>query len=940
MPTSVPEPKLKPQDQPRPRAKSATRVDGDETPRGRPQINRIHTDFGNNELHSMATGQRRAPSPYAYKPSASSTQLPANNTSKPGLLSPESAAAPRTNDSAPHRARSRHRERNDTALESSDSDLKTSRRDHRSKSRVRPKESSKDTLSSADERYRSGRSERHRSRHRSPHPAPDQSPPRQRYSGTNHKAAHGDITPPQTPSLPRESPYTSATDESDRRRRGKSRPRQPERRYSKESPYTSAAEDYYKRRSADERLDPKSRRGSVRRVDKPQLDSKDQRTSEHLDSLAPLSARTPKAMEDYLEKALQDNQKKHVKYTNANSAHASPFSSPPRSPPKTPRGERRTRDYFDMNPPTSTAYKQRSRPSSIDESSIKPFASLLSAALGGSLAAKVIPNISRSSTASLESPISGSQSSAPSGQRSRKPSPVYEDPRPISRTGSSTSKEDIQRQRMPPPPGDYGRPVSRAGSIASREDNIPFRHSTYPIQSDRPMSRAGSINDQQPARINTFPVFEDRPTSRNGSYVPSQNPQPPPTQRASSYSSPYDQTRPRPSQRRTYSSTNGAVVMPASSQHQHQPSSLSQAHTSPVAARSPSGPSAPAEKKSISFPICPMQYPVAGHNHWYTLQGVNNFNICTTCIRVLGGSSYRDHCVPSPYRPPSEAVACSVSRPWIRIAVAKSLQDGTADITVLDALNRLPPDVLPCPGKAIEVRKWYHITDPATKMPITNFNACTACVRSAEIIFPDLKKERLMMRPIDKLNQERVCSLNASSKHFYAIANEMDRLAGYAKKKDLRAKDISGFAEFLRKKMRYQECSKDAMLATPLWHFHPDLAEFTICEECFEEFVWPMKDKPIAKDMYKTLRRIPEYDAGGRQPTGRSCQLYSQKMRGILAWAVEKNDFEYLKQQALMRYQVEHQLHGEHRRLTQDLKAGLDRRADMERIATVWKTYE
>ena len=900
---------LKPNENLRPRSKSTTRIDGDETPRGRPNIARINTDLGTNQLHSMATGQRRAPSPYAYRSSAFTAQVPVEGRPKASLLSPETAAAPRSMDTGTRRARSAHPERNNVAIESSDSDNKSSHRRHRSRSRARPKPSPKETHFSADERHSSGRAERHRSRHR----RAEQSPPRETpVSNRNHRSAHGNITPPQTPSLPRESPYTSAAEESDRRRRDKSRPRQPDRRHSKESSYTSAAEDSRKRWSGDERLaDIKSRRGSMKRPNKPQIDLSESRPTGRFDPNTPVSARTPKVLEDYFQRALEDNQKNNTRYGSSKSAHPSPFSSPPTSPPRTPRGERKARDYFEGSSPMAAPPKQRSRPPSIDENPIKPLTSLLSAAIGGSLAAKVVPGFSRSSTASLETPASGSQTSLPSGQRSRKPSPVHEEPRPVSRTGS----------------------------VASREENAPLRTSTYPPQSDRPVSRAGSVNEPYSARASTFPVQDDRPVSRNGSYAPSFALHHPPTQRAFSYSSTYDQSRPRPSQRRTYSSTNGAVVMPASSQHTHPPSSLSHSYTSPVSTNDVPALPTPTEPKPISFPKCPHELPVAGSNHWYTIQGMQNFDICKTCMQVLDTSSFRDYCIPNPYRLPTEAVACSLSKPWIRIAIARSLKDGTANISLLHNLNRLPPDVWPCPGRSSDVRKWYHITDPNTKMPVSSFDVCTACVRSVELIFPELKQEKLLERPADKLSQERVCNLNSSSKHFYTILNELDRLAGYSRKKDLRSKDITKFTEFARSKTRYRECQKDAMLATPLWHFIPGLAEFTICEECFEEVVWPLKDKPLARDVLKTIQKVPIYRPDHYVP-GVSCQLYSERMRKVFKDAVVRNDFETLKHEAHMRYNAEHRLQEKQRILAQELKAGIDRRMEMERNSAIWRSYE
>ena len=181
--------------------------------------------------------------------------------------------------------------------------------------------------------------------------------------------------------------------------------------------------------------------------------------------------------------------------------------------------------------------------------------------------------------------------------------------------------------------------------------------------------------------------------------------------------------------------------------------------------------------------------------------------------------------------------------------------------------------------------------------------------------------------------------MNSSSKHFYNIVNELDRLASYSRKKDYRSKDVTDFAELVKGKMRYRECQKDSMLATPLWHFMTALPELTICEECYEEVVWPLKDKPLAREIQMTLQKVPTYRPD-HHIAGVSCQLYSERMRSVFRDAVAGNDFETLKHEAQMRFSVEHRLQEKQRLLAQDQKAGIDRRADMERNSAIWKSYE
>ena len=895
----------------RPRSKSTTRIEGDETPRCRPQMHRLQTDLGG-DLHAMASGKRRAPSPYAYRPSTTIHQSSNEERARASLLSPDSAVAPGYAEPSSRRSRSAYPDRQSIAIESSDSDQKHSRHKHRSKSR-RGRHDPNHT-SSAGEEHRPER----RSGRRDTYDGSRPSPLQLNEKDQSHRSAHGRITPPQTPSLPKESPYTSTAEESDRRRR-RDKSRDPGRRYSKDSPYNSAAEDKYKRRDPDNRAEKvSSRRQSTLKANRLYLDLSQQ---PRYDPNAPNTNRTPRAQEDYFQKAFDDNRTRHLTHGSQYAAHPSPMSSPPTSPPHTPRGERRSRGYFESNAPTSPP-KQRSRPPSAEMNPVKPLASMLGAATLGASHPKVAPSLSRSSTASLETPSSGSQTSMPSGQRSRKPSPVHEEPKTvgsgnISRAGSLAGKEEMQAQRASTKPTPQDRPVSRAGSTASWEDSS---HSP---------------------RASTFPMREERPSSRLGISAAGGTEHPGMAQRAASYSS-SDQQRTRPSSRRTYSTNGPATITSASTSHPNPgPSHLSRPYVaSPISENGPAPPAPPAapEPRAPSFPKCPQPYPVSGYHHWYTIQGTHNFDVCSSCASVLGKSAFRDYCTPS-WKAPTESIICALSRPWTRLAVARALQEGSANVTLLQNLNMLPQGVLPCSGSQSDVRRWYHVTDPATKAPVTNFDVCTACVRSVELLYPELWRDKLFERPEGKLSQERTCSLNAGSKRFYAIFNELDRLAEYSRKKDLRPKDISKFAISVRQKTRFRECARDAMLGTTLWHYIPGLPEFTVCEECFEEVVWPMRDMPVAKDMIKTLQKVP-VQRPDHYVAGISCQLYSERMRAIFKNACSRNDFDGFKQNAIMRYNVEHKLQEKHRILEQQARAGYDRREELEKNSALWKTYE
>jgi hypothetical protein len=50
------------------------------------------------------------------------------------------------------------------------------------------------------------------------------------------------------------------------------------------------------------------------------------------------------------------------------------------------------------------------------------------------------------------------------------------------------------------------------------------------------------------------------------------------------------------------------------------------------------------------------------------------------------------------------------------------------------------------------------------------------------------------------------------------------------------------FADHARKMASTRECSMDDMVLGQAWHIMPRLPQFTVCEECYDEVVWPLID--------------------------------------------------------------------------------------------------
>jgi hypothetical protein len=511
--------------------------------RGRPYVSPIQTNVGN-DLDEMITGHRRLPSPYASgSKQPSSGSQPQKRFSGDSFLSPQHASSDEH-----HRARSTGRKgKHEDARSLTDPEKSSEKRRHHS--RRRRESGIKTTAPSLEDLASTGFDRRSLS-----YTAAAAAPVASILSSGIHNQSKEDCTVAEAAKhrrALRDSPYTSAAEEKSRRHRSKSRRRSKsrarmDRTITQTSPYTSSAEESkhsthraYKIPASDRKL---SRRSSTIKAERPRLNVSDQYYSygvgdpltDHPESskrqsdshrnpaydgrshlVESSSVQSPEAMEDYLAKAFKANWRRSDR-TPLASPDASPFVTPPRSPPQTPRRNRGSKGSFDHISET-VLDAPRSRQASGDDSPWNGLRPLTTAA-AGMVASRMIPPLSRSSTAPIDATSHSSSSKPPSsGPRSRRPSPVHEDfPRPVSRAGSFDVRDD--------------RPLSRVATSASSEQR---RYPRLPVViTQAPVS----MDHTSTSRVSHGGVEAPRPITRSYSTVPEEMARPHPAYRAMSTS--------------------------------------------------------------------------------------------------------------------------------------------------------------------------------------------------------------------------------------------------------------------------------------------------------------------------------------------------------------------------------------------------------------------
>jgi len=104
---------------------------------------------------------------------------------------------------------------------------------------------------------------------------------------------------------------------------------------------------------------------------------------------------------------------------------------------------------------------------------------------------------------------------------------------------------------------------------------------------------------------------------------------------------------------------------------------------------------------------------------------------------------------------------------------------------------------------------------------------------------------------------------------------------------DTGRRDSRKFTAYVEKFAHIPECPRDNVVERPCYMM-PTIAEFTVCEECYDETIKP--DRQRGTQLTTLFNTTPT-----PLPDGFSCQLYSDRMRRVWQQAVANNDLAFLR---------------------------------------------
>ncbi|KAL3495276.1 hypothetical protein BJX62DRAFT_7697 [Aspergillus germanicus] len=390
-------------------------------------------------------------------------------------------------------------------------------------------------------------------------------------------------------------------------------------------------------------------------------------------------------------------------------------------------------------------------------------------------------------------------------------------------------------------------------------------------------------------------------------------------------------THSQPARRRTVSFAEEPLEFPSQAlvkvDHETALTQVQKQNVSPESSRS-SSPNA-----SLTLAPCPRSVPVAGYQDWHTIDGVTHLDICPSCVKQMRKTIFRDRIMLSAPKSRNEPIRCAMSEPWTRLAWMQTLKKKLDNLDLLDDITAPPPGGKTCTGRIISDQYWYRIIDPDTGVYLPQFNLCSACVRNIRLLMPAHREtfERCASP------QERVCDFVVDSPRFIRYIDALDFAANRAEQEG-KIPDLSEFLAYARRKVVLRDCRRSRLILNT-WHYMPQLPEFTVCEDCYDDIVWPLckARHPIAREFSTVPRLLPGDKSSSREA---SCQLYSPRIRAKFNDAVRRDDLQFLKWMALTRFDAEQQFRDRQDEFLEDQDRGYDRSGDLRKNLEDWKRYE
>ncbi|KAL4780048.1 hypothetical protein BJX76DRAFT_361171 [Aspergillus varians] len=347
----------------------------------------------------------------------------------------------------------------------------------------------------------------------------------------------------------------------------------------------------------------------------------------------------------------------------------------------------------------------------------------------------------------------------------------------------------------------------------------------------------------------------------------------------------------------------------------------------------------------LTLTPCPRLTAIAGCQDWYTIEGLNNLDICPSCVKQMRKTKFRDRLTLSIPKPRTEPIMCAMGKPWARLAWMQTLKKKLGTLDLFRDITLPPQSIKPCPGRIINDQYWYRVIDPGTGVYLPQFNVCPECIHNICLLMPAHRETfKRCSTP-----QERVCDFVTDSPRFIRYIDTLDASANRAESaedsnRSPSSLDLTEFLAYARRKVVLRDCRRSRLIYDK-WHYMPQLPDFTVCEDCYDDVVLPLARAryPIALEFSRTMSYLPagtDGEAGSSVIREASCQLYSTRIRARFSDSVRRDDMPFIKWMAMTRLDAQQRFRDRQDELVEDQARGYDRSGDIRRNLDHWKRYE
>ena len=302
------------------------------------------------------------------------------------------------------------------------------------------------------------------------------------------------------------------------------------------------------------------------------------------------------------------------------------------------------------------------------------------------------------------------------------------------------------------------------------------------------------------------------------------------------------------------------------------------------------------------LPPCPRTDHVP-YDDWFVLKGTPSLVTCPGCIQNIVPPYERHRFVRALPSSAGPTTICDFSCSWIRAAWLMASRGKTFDQMFLERISSIKPDEMGCVlRRYLGAGGWYTLRS-RHGVQGDELLMCASCTKRMSAILPSMNDE------VKRISRKRMtgrpmCVFGPQNQYAASLVGDLVTAQVTVFRSRDSSIDLSRFVAKVHdhQNMREDPCgngntdvkegddddNKEERRENRRWHIVPQLTACTVCEQCFNEVVWPELESghPLAQKFTtnNTLGRRgskslhgPPYASGSSSPSPRHHDRWSRR---------------------------------------------------------------